>query len=197
MNLRAPIAKARATYQDVLDAPENMVAELINGALHLHPRPAMRHARAAFRLAGRLDDPFENGVGGPGGWWFAIEPELHLEEDVLVPDIAGWRRDRVPTFPDTTACSIAPDWVCEILSPRTREYDLTEKRARYASCGVGHLWLVDPDARTLEGFALEAGRWVLLAAIHGAAEARVAPFEAAAFPLSALWPPEVEQKGGL
>lgn len=100
MSYPAPIAKAPATYQDVLDAPDGMVAELINGALHLQPRPAIKHARASFRLAGRLDDPFENGVGGPGGWWFAIEPELRLGGDVLVPDLAGWRRESVPDVPD-------------------------------------------------------------------------------------------------
>lgn len=189
MNHPAPIAKAPATYQDVLDAPAGMVAELINGALHLQPRPASLHARASFRLAGRLDDPFENGVGGPGGWWFAIEPELHLGRDVLVPDLAGWRRESMPRYPNVAAFDTAPDWVCEILSPRTREYDLTEKRAIYARAGVPWLWLIDPDARTLESFALEDGRWVLVAAIHGDVEARVAPFDAVGFALAALWPP--------
>src|SRR5688572_14793117 len=91
MNEPAPMIRT-ATYQDVLDAPPNMVAELIEGALHLHPRPASRHARASFKIAARLDDPFENGIGGPGGWYLATEPELHLGADVVVPDVAGWRR---------------------------------------------------------------------------------------------------------
>jgi hypothetical protein len=113
-------ARARpATYQDVLDAPPHMVAEIANGRLHLHPRPALRHSRATFRMAGRLDDLFEGG-GGPGGWHFAIEPELHLGPDVLVPDLAGWRRERMPVFPDAPWTDLAPDWVCEILSPGTR-----------------------------------------------------------------------------
>jgi Uma2 family endonuclease len=184
-----PIAKASATYEDILNAPDGMVAELINGALHLQPRPSSRHARASFRLAGRLDDPFENGVGGPGGWWFAFEPELHLGRDVLVPDIAGWQRKRMPDFPDVAAFEMPPDWVCEILSPRTREYDLTEKRAVYAQAGVRWLWFVDPDVRTLESFALENDRWVLMAAVHGDVNVRLPPFDAIAFPLGALWAP--------
>lgn len=187
MNEQAP-APRPATYQDVLDAPPNMVAELVAGRLHLQPRPAARHARASFKLGARLDDPFDNGIGGPGGWYFAIEPELHLGEDVLVPDLAGWRRARMETFPDTAAIELAPDWVCELLSPGTRRFDLTEKRDLYGANGVGHLWLADPGAGTLEAFALQGGAWVLLAALKGDDEVRLPPFEAIGFPLSALWP---------
>jgi Uma2 family endonuclease len=188
MNERASAARGRATYQDVLDAPPNMMAELVNGALHLQPRPASRHARASFKLAGRLDGPFENGVGGPGGWYFATEPELHFGEDVVVPDLAGWRRERMAEFPDAPAIELAPDWVCEIVSPGTRRFDLTEKRDLYGVQGVGHLWLVDPRAGTLETFALRDGAWVLVGAVKEADEVRLAPFEAIGFPLSALWP---------
>lgn len=188
MNEYAPMVQRPATYQDVIDAPPNMVAELVAGALHLHPRPASRHARASFRLAGRLDDPFQGGVGGPGGWHLAIKPELHLGDDVLVPDLAGWRRERMPTFPDTPAIELAPDWVCEILSPGTRRFDLTEKRNRYRAAGVAHLWHVDPLAKTLEVFALTAGAWLLAAAFQDGDDVRAAPFEALGFPLGALWP---------
>ncbi len=177
-----------ATYQDVLDAPPHMIAEIANGRLHTHPRPAARHARASFRIAGRLDDPYQGGVGGPGGLHLAVEPELHLGSDVLVPDLAGWRRERMPVFPDTPAIDLAPDWVCEILSPGTRRFDLTEKRDLYRANAVAHLWLVDPDARTLEAFTLEAGRWTLAAAFQDGDDIRAAPFEALAFPLEALWP---------
>jgi Uma2 family endonuclease len=187
MNEQARPAR-RATYQDVIDAPPHMVAEIASGRLHLHPRPASWHARASFKVAARLDDPFENGVGGPGGWFFAIEPELHLGEDVLVPDVAGWRRERMGTYRNVPAIELAPDWVCEMLSPRTRRFDLTEKRELYGGHGVRHLWLIDPDARTLEAFERVAGRWTLAAALGDGDEVRVAPFEAASFPLSALWP---------
>ena len=152
MNEPSPTIRRPATYQDVLDAPPNLVAELVAGVLHLQPRPASRHARASLKLGARLDDPFENGIGGPGGWYFAIEPELHLGADVLVPDLAGWRRERMGEYPDAPAIELAPDWVCELLSPGTRRFDLTEKRALYGAQGVGHLWLVDPrgaDARGL------------------------------------------------
>lgn len=176
-----------ATYQDLLDAPPNLVAEIAGGTLHLHPRPASRHARAAFGMAGRLDDPFGRGVGGPGGWWLASEPELHLGADVLVPDLCGWRRERMPVYPDAPAIEVAPDWVCEILSPRTRRFDTTEKRDLYGTHGVGHLWHLDPEARVLEVFERRDGSWVLVAAVKDADEVRCAPFEAIGFPLSALW----------
>jgi Uma2 family endonuclease len=187
MNTHARTAQP-ATYQDVLDAPPHMVAEIANGRLHLHPRPASRHARASFSMAGRLDDPFQRGAGGPGGWHFAIEPELHFGPDVLVPDLAGWRRERMPTYPDAAFFELAPDWLCEILSPSTRRFDLTEKRELYRVNGVAHLWLADPEARTLETFALADAVWTLAAAFQDGDEVRAAPFESLAFPLDTLWP---------
>lgn len=188
MNEHARPYRRPATYRDVLDAPPHMVAELIEGALHLHPRPALPHGVAATSLADEIVSPFQKGRGGPGGWWIVVEPELHLGADVLVPDLAGWRRERMPAFPDAAWTELAPDWVCEVLSPGTRRLDLTDKRRLYAAAGVPHLWLVDPKARTLEAFALDGGRWVLLAALGDDAEVRLAPFDAVAFALSALWP---------
>ena len=187
MNEAAPI-EPQASYQDVLDAPPHKVAELIRGRLHLHPRPASRHARAASALGGELFGRFDRGRGGPGGWWILDEPELHLGRDVLVPDIAGWRRERMPEFPDVAAFELAPDWVCEVLSPSTRMSDVTEKRDIYGERGVGHLWFVDPLARTLEVFARQDAAWVLRTALKEDDAVRAAPFEAVAFALSALWP---------
>ena len=177
-----------ATYQDVLDAPPHMVAEIANGRLHLHPRPAPRHAEASFWLAASLGGRGPAGPSGPAGWHFTIEPELHLGPDVLVPDLAAWRRERMPVLPDTATIDLAPDWVCEILSPGTRRFDLTEKRELYRLAGVAHLWLVDPDARTLEAFTLVANAWTLAAAFQDGDDIRAAPFEALTFPLNALWP---------
>jgi Uma2 family endonuclease len=182
------LTKHPATYQDVLDAPPHMVAEIVHGALHLHPRPSPRHAVASSGLGGQLFDPFQRGRGGPGGWWILDEPELHLGHDVLVPDLAGWRRERLPTLPETAGFELAPDWVCEILSPSTRALDLGAKRQLYADHGVSHLWLVDPDVRTLEAFALDAGRWVLLRTLTCEAPVGLPPFEAITFDLAALWP---------
>jgi Uma2 family endonuclease len=180
-------ARRPATYQDVLDAPEHMVAELIRGALHLQPRPAPRHSRATSSLGMEIGSPFDRGRGGPGGWWILDEPELHLGEDVLVPDVAGWRREHMPTLPTAAWLERAPDWACEVLSPGTRRIDLTDKREICGASGVGHLWLVDPVDRTLEAFELREGQWVLIAALAGEAEVRVAPFDAVTFPLGALW----------
>ncbi len=184
----AAVTKRPATYQDVVDAPPHMVAQIVDGALHLHPRPASRHALAASALQTKIGASFGFGDGGPGGWWIVFEPELHLSDDVLVPDLAGWRRERMPAFPDVIAFDLAPDWVCEVLSPSTRALDLTRKRDIYALQGVAHLWLVDPDARTLEAFALDAGRWVLLASVADEGSVSLPPFDAVAFELAALWP---------
>ena len=188
MNEHARPARSPATYQDVLDAPPHLVAELVGGALYLHPRPAFPHALAGSSLGVELGGPFQKGRGGPGGWWIIDEPELHLGPDVLVPDLAGWRRERMPTFPDAPWSDLAPDWLCEVLSPGTRRLDLTDKRRIYADHGVAHLWLIDPKPRTFEAFALQGGRWVLIAALKDDDEVSVPPFEAIAFPLSALWP---------
>jgi Uma2 family endonuclease len=188
MNRPLPRIEKPATYQDVLDAPAHMVAELINGALHLQPRPAARHGLAGSRLGIKIGGPFDIGDGdGPGGWWIIDEPELHLGENVLVPDIAGWRRERMPEFPDTASINLAPDWVCEVLSPGTRQFDLTEKRRLYGIEGVEYLWFVDPNARTLEAFANKSGDWMLVTALKDDDAVSVPPFDAIEFPLSALW----------
>ena len=187
MNQQPRPGRRPATYQDILDAPRGKVAEIIRGALHLHPRPRPRHAQAITSLGDEIVSPFGKGRGGPGGWWILIEPELHLGPDVLVPDLAGWQRARMPSLPDEAGISVPPDWVCEVLSPATRTYDLTEKRDIYAEHGVAHLWLIDPQARTLEAFRLADGAWTLIAALHDDAEVRLPPYEAIAFPLAALW----------
>ena len=189
MTARARLTETRrATYQDVLDAPPRMVAKVVAGTLHAHPRPAMRHAWASSGLGAKIYPPFNHGDDGPGGWRIVFEPELHLGEDIVVPDLAGWRRGTMPEYPDAAYCAIAPDWACEVLSPSTRRLDLGGKRALYAREGVGHLWLVDPDARTLEAFALREGRWLLLATLGDDAPVSLPPFYAVTFPLGALWP---------
>jgi Uma2 family endonuclease len=188
MNQHAPSVRRPATYQDVLDAPRNMVAELIEGALHLHPRPGPPHARARSAIGVRIGGPFDSGPDGPGGWWILDEPELHFSGDVLVPDLGGWRRERMPRLPETAWFELAPDWVCEVLSPDTRRIDLTDKRRLYAAAGVPFLWFVDPIARTLEAFALRDGKWTLISAVGGDEPVRVPPFDAISFPLAVLWP---------
>ena len=178
----------RATYQDVLDAPAHRVAEIIGGTLYTHPRPAMPHALASSRLGGEITGPFDRGRGGPGGWWIVFEPELHLGEDILVPDLAGWRRKRMPEYPDTAWTALAPDWVCEVLSVSTRKVELYEKRPVYARECVAYLWLVDPVDRTLEAFELHDGRWLPVGSAKDDEPVSIPPFDAITFSLAELWP---------
>lgn len=176
-----------ATYADIEALPETIVGEIICGALHTHPRPAPRHARATTRLGHQVTGPFDLGSGGPGGWIFLIEPELHLGPHVVVPDLAGWRKERLTPFPDTAFIATPPDWLAEVLSPSTQALDRTDKLAVYAEYGVGHCWYVDPTARTLEVFALSAGKWLLAAAYKNADPVSAAPFEVHTFALDLLW----------
>jgi len=180
-------AKRRATYEDLLAVPNHRVAEIIDGQLVTQPRPAALHARAASSLGGELYGPFDRGKGGPGGWILLDEPELHLHGDVLVPDLAGWRRERMPEVPDAPAFELAPDWVCEVLSPSTAATDRAGKLPIYARERVGHVWLVDPIARTLEACRLEGGPWMLLGTWRDDAKVRVEPFEAVELELGGLW----------
>ena len=185
---RQPAAEPRATYQDVLDAPPHRVAEIVDGTLYTHPRPAAPHALASSALGHDLGSPFQYGRGGPGGWWIIDEPELHLGEDILVPDLAGWRRERMPDYPDAAYFTLAPDWVCEVLSASTRNVDLHGKRPVYAREGVRHLWLVDPADRTLEAFDLRNRQWERIAGAKDDDPVCIRPFDAVTFSLGDLWP---------
>jgi Uma2 family endonuclease len=188
MVLQMNAALKLATYQDVLDAPPHVVAELIQGMLHTMPRPGPKHSRAAGRTLTSLDDPFDFGRSGPGGWLILSEPELHLRNDILVPDIAGWRRERMPKLPETAFFDLAPDWVCEVLSPSTARFDRAVKMPIYAQAGVGFLWLIEPISRTLEVYALQPGKkWLLVDTFAGEESVHPVPFDAVAFALSDLW----------
>lgn len=178
----------RATYADVEATPPHLVAEILFGRLVTHPRPAPRHAEVHFSLGGVLAGPFRNGIGGPGGWRFLTEPELHLGDDVAVSELAAWRIERLPELPDTAFINLAPDWVCEVLSPSTEKYDRGDKREIYAEAGIKYLWLIDPRIELLEVFELINGHWSLRKSATGDAPVRAAPFEAIEFPLRLLWP---------
>lgn len=189
MTQLSPPPRPGATYRDVCEAPPEMVAELVGGVLTLQPRPRPRHAIAASVLGAAINQAYHRGRGGPGGWWILIEPELHLGADVVVPDIAGWRRERLPQVPlDAPGIAVVPDWICEVLSPTTRTRDLTVKRALYGARGVAHLWLVDPEAQLLESFVLDEGAWRLADAVSGDQEVALAPFAATPLALADLWP---------
>lgn len=185
----------RATIADLEAVSPNLVAEIIGGTLYTMTRPAPKHGIAASHLGGELFGPFGRGRGGPGGWWIVHEPELRFpdpaapgEVEIVVPDLAGWLRARMPKLPKTKYFTLAPDWICEVLSPSTAARDRAMKMPLYAREGVKTAWLVDPIARSLEVFSLGADRrWVLAHAYSDNAVVRAAPFDAIELELSALW----------
>lgn len=179
--------KRKATYADLEAVPPHRVAELVDGELYVSPRPASPHARAAGWLYGELHGPFNRGLGGPGGWLLLAEPELHLSEDVLVPDLAGWRRERMPEMPRVVGFTLAPDWVCEVLSPSTAELDREKKMKVYAREGVRHLWLVDPLRQMLEVYGLNGDPWAQLGTHTRQDRVRAEPFTPYLLELGVLW----------
>lgn len=179
--------KKGATYDDLRDVPDNYVAEMFDGELYATPRPAVPHTRAASVLGVVLGGAFDSGRNGPGGWVILDEPELHFGDDVLVPDLAGWRRERLPTLPADAYMTLAPDWICEVLSPSTETLDRGKKLRIYAREGVVHAWLVDPLRQSLEVLSLESKRWVVLGTHEGRVSVRAAPFAAIELDLGSLW----------
>jgi Uma2 family endonuclease len=179
--------KGAATHADLAALPPGVVGELVDGTLYSSPRPSSLHARAAGRLLEDLGAPFDRGRGGPGGWIILVEPELHLGGAALVPDLAGWRRARMPELPDVAAFDLAPDWICEVISPSTAVLDRKIKLPRYAEAGIGHAWLVDPVAQLLEVLAREGSGWRTLAVFGERDPVRAEPFETFTLDLGALW----------
>jgi Uma2 family endonuclease len=180
-------ARQPATYEELLAVPEHLVAEIIDGELFTFPRPSSLHARAATRLSNRLGPPFDEGVGGPGGWILLDEPEVHLGPHVAVPDLAAWRRDRLPELPDVPYFTLAPDWLCEVLSPSTERMDRLRKLRVYAEFGVLHAWLVSPSMQSLEAYRLLDGHYALVATHSDAERVRVEPFADIELDLATLW----------
>jgi Uma2 family endonuclease len=176
-----------ATYADLVALPEGVLGQIIDGELHALPRPSLRHTRAASTLAGQLDSSFDRGLDGPGGWVFLFEPELHLGNDVVVPDVAGWRRERLPEIPDAPWLELAPDWACEVLSPSSVAIDRVRKLRLYARERVGWYWIIEPIAHTLEVYRLgDDGAYVVDATFDGAEPIRARPFEAISLTLDRL-----------
>jgi len=179
--------KKPATYAELEALPPNLVGEIIDGELIASPRPAFVHAVVTSRLAIDLGGPFDRGKDGPGGWIIVYEPELHIVDQVLVPDLAGWRRERVPEIPDVAAVGLPPDWVCEVLSPSTAKIDRSRKMRHYAAADVRHVWLIDPLATTLEIYRLDSKGWRLIDTHAGDVVVRAEPFDAIELDLAGLW----------
>jgi Uma2 family endonuclease len=179
-------SRQRATYQDVLDAPKHLVAEIINGDLRLISRPAGAHCAVASSL-GDVLAAFKRGRGGPGGWIILGEPELHFGEDVVVPDLAGWRIERMPLVENVAYFTLAPDWLCEVLSKSTEKTDRSEKLPIYAANGIGHVWLINPIQRTLEVMRRLDDKWLTVAVHRDDQRVRAEPFDAVELDLAILW----------
>jgi len=188
-NMSEPAAKRpAATRADLERLPANVLGEIIDGVLYTFPRPRPPHARAIGKIVADLDAPYDRARSGPGGWWILPEPGVELADSPeVVPDVAGWRRERMPDLP-TGAITLAPDWACEILSPSTRQHDHRIKRPFYARVGVQYLWFVDLDAQTLSVSRLERGRWVELGVWGDNDRVHAEPFGDVEIALADWWP---------
>ena len=181
--------QTRNLYAAIEALPQDLTGELIHGQVHTQPRPSGPHALASSRLGMRIGAGYDLGSGGPGGWWIIDEPEIHFDRDseVLVPDLAGWRRERMPALPLDQRFEVVPDWICEILSPATASKDREVKMPIYAQYGVVYAWIIDPTKRVIEVYVQSAQDWTLQAAYTAEQTLRAVPFEAAAFQVAALW----------
>lgn len=180
-------AQRPATYADLRKVPAHVIAELIEGVLHTQPRPNAAHAQATSTLGEELGPPFKRGKGGPGGWIILDEPELHFGADVLMPDLAGWRRETMPELPDVAHFELRPDWTCEAISPITGRHDRVRKMPLYAKAGVHNVWILDPAAKTLEVYRLDGETYRLVSTHGGDDLVRAEPFAAVELELGALW----------
>jgi Uma2 family endonuclease len=185
--MSSAIKKTKTVYEQWLEVPETVVGEIIMGDLHMSPRPALKHGNASSSLLHELMGPYHKGKGGPGGWIIMIEPEIHLAENIIVPDIGGWKRDRIPEITNETFFSVAPDWVCEVLSPSSAGFDRVKKMPLYLEQKVKHIWLIDPLLKTLEVFENNESSWVLIKTFMNTDKVRVVPFIEIEIDLSMLW----------
>ena len=182
-------ARPKTLYEKLEALPEGLNGEIIDGQLYTEPRPRPRHEIAASNLGAELIGPYSRGRGGPGGWWIIDEPEVHFvrKTEVVVPDLAGWRRERLPAIPDDTHFEAIPDWVCEVLSPSTRSKDRELKMPLFARYGVPYVWLIDPTTYTLETYELRGAELIQSGTFGPASSPAPPPFSAAQFRLADLW----------
>jgi Uma2 family endonuclease len=178
-----------ATWEDIAGMPEGARVEILGGAIVTAPSPLPRHSFLQVGLSHYLGGPFALDEE-PGGWWILAEPDVELgPHDVVEPDLAGWRRERVPGFPDDRPIRIVPDWICEILSPSNARADLIRKADLYRRTGVPYYWIADPDERLLQALRLHEDGWLLLGTWGEGDRARIVPFEAVELEIGRLFPP--------
>ncbi len=181
-------ARKIPTIADLEALPPGVKGEIIEGVLYTMTRPRGPHQRTTRVVGSDIGGPFDQGKGGPGGWWILPEPGIELPNTPeIAPDVAGWRRDRLPTLPVDTAIGVIPDWVCEILSPSTRRHDLLVKKPYYAKVGVPYHWLIDLEARTVTAYRLQTGLWVELGVFGDEHDARIEPFDEIALDVASWW----------
>jgi len=187
--MNANLAYQPSLYDQLCALPDGVTGEILSRQLHTQISGSARHAVAITGLLSNIGTAFDFARNGPGGWFTLHKPEIHFVRDteVAVPDLAGWRRERMPQVPEGHRFEVVSDWVCEILSPSTARKDRFIKLPIYAKYGVAHAWLVDPEAHTLEAFELRDGFWLRIAALQDDAAVRVAPFDAIEFSLADLW----------
>ncbi|RJQ61429.1 MAG: Uma2 family endonuclease [Desulfobacteraceae bacterium] len=181
-------AKKRATYEDLFAIPERMTGEIIDGELIVSPRPSRKHVLTSTVLGAKITAPYHLGEGGgPGGWIILIEPEIGLGKDFLVPDLAGWKRERLPASEEHNWISVRPDWICEVLSPGTLRTDRVKKMRIYAQHEVPHLWLIDPIEKTLEVYRFQAGSFTVAGVYAENDKVKSEPFPEIEIDLTSLW----------
>lgn len=181
-------ARKIPTIEDLEALPPGIKGEIIEGVLYTMTRPRARHQLTTTRVGSRLSGPFDEGRNGPGGWWILIEPGIELPNTPeIAPDLAGWRRERLPELPADTSITVVPDWVCEVLSPTTRRHDLLVKKPYYAKVGVEHHWVIDLEARTVAAYRLQEGLWVEIGVYGDEREARIPPFSDVPLDVASWW----------
>jgi Uma2 family endonuclease len=187
----AKTAKRLATWEDLLATSEDgRKYEILSGTLEALPSPLPGHRFAQGVLVSELHAPFFGGRGGPGGWWILIEPDIFLGvNDIVSPDLVGWRRERVPAFPATRPIETVPDWIAEVLSPTNERRDRVHKAELYLTVGVPFCWIVDVAERTLEAYRSREGAWVRLGAWTNEDTSRIPPFEAIELDVGSPFPP--------
>jgi Uma2 family endonuclease len=192
-------ARKLASYEDLLALPEDVRAEVIRGAIEVAPAPLPRHSKVQRALSGFIGRPFDDddGAGGPGGWWILLEVDVRLSRhDIVRPDLAGWRRERLVDPWDLRPIDVVPDWICEVTSPSNARHDRVTKAKLYLEAGVPSLWLVDPDTRVLEALVREGERWVEAGRFSDGDVVRIPPFEAIELDVARIFPPPPSTREG-